>query len=794
MALETQMQLENNILDGKYQLGDLLGQGAHGSVYRARHLAMNRDVAIKIVRPRVDASAPAGAGRDSMIVRRFEQEAQIISQLTALTTVHVHDYGTDGEVFYLVLEFVDGQTLSGLLREQGRLPIRRAVEFAIQMLDGLEEAHQRGVLHRDLKPANIMITRDFRGRDLVKVLDFGVAKIMADVGAIDTPKIEGLEPHDETLTQENAFVGTPRYAAPEQFNSQPVSPATDLWAVGAILWEMLLGQPLNPSRELFDCITFHVRQGNKAHLPPADANLPAPLVDILAMALHPEGPRRWRDAASMRHALESCKASLPDARVDGDPPTSPWPNRQPDSGQDVGIDNQTTEDFVPNTLEQEPGFKHLLQGKDAWWHFMAAKAQGALTPELDGDEIELELQDVGRIAQRKHIDATAKFQPHHTSSLRCDRCGAEIPGDLTFCVHCATAPKFRASSRGQLLVIDAIEDEDILREVAHLLGSSNDALVPTEIEHALRQPPGVFFFPAVDEHAQVLVDRLGELGVRARLSHEESGDVSMLREVFESFARSNRAIDTFLAALCFWTALAFFIKVPAAIIGILATTFALVFYQRKQFARRYELDVEKLLNSMTGMTPDIKQRAIKGLTSLRDDGVKQLLTLCLIEYYAIWRQLSAAPPSMRPLLGGLRENLQELINQILDACLRFGELHGYLQLHDLSALEKEIEDLDQQLLTTQDPTTREMMHRRLNQRHKQVLSAQEVRAALPGFKERLRAMCASLETLRARVVSMTLAQTSSDADEALVQQVILELDDEMHVFEQTLAEVQINRS
>ena len=130
----------------------------------------------------------------------------------------------------------------------------------------------------------------------------------------------------------------------------------------------------------------------------------------------------------------------------------------------------------------------------------------------------------------------------------------------------------------------------------------------------------------------------------------------------------------------------------------------------------------------------------------------------------------------------------------LDACLRYSDLHGYLKLQDLDKLEQEIADLDRQLLETEDPKAREMMRRRLGQRHKQLLSAREVSDAMPVFKERLRAMCASLETLRARVISMTLTQTSSAADEALVQQVILELDDEMLVFEQTLAEVHVERS
>ncbi|CAN0536663.1 unnamed protein product [Laminaria digitata] len=147
---------------------------------------------------------------------------------------------------------------------------------------------------------------------------------------------------------------------------------------------------------------------------------------------------------------------------------------------------------------------------------------------------------------------------------------------------------------------------------------------------------------------------------------------------------------------------------------------------------------------------------------------------------------------MRPLLGGLRENLRELIHQILDACIRYGELHAFAATNDLEAMRAELARLDEQLLSTKDAAARKILHRQLEQRHKQLTTASEVSASLAPVRERLRAMCASLETLRARVVAMTLAKQSTRHDESLVQQIILELDDEMAIFEDALAEVHVS--
>ena len=749
------------MLAGKYRLGELVGQGAHGAVYRATHEAMERQVAVKILHP----------GRLSEVaVRRFEQEARHISQLKGSSTINVYDYGVEGERFYLVMEWVDGVTLAQLLGRDGALAPARAIALTLQVLDGLEEAHHHHILHRDLKPANIMIERDFRGTERVKLLDFGVAKVLADARTTATL------PQDEPLTQEDTFVGTPRYAAPEQFNAQGVCAATDLWAIGAILWEMLTGEPLNPHGQFLDCARFHVRRAHSPlKLPEA---IPATLRPFMERALQPEPGARWPDAATMRRAL--AQARSPHGASQPAPPPLPAPTPPlPD---------------MPSKSEQSaPVFNQLLQGKDAWWHFMAAKAQGERVLDFDaGDGEELELELVGRMAQRESLDNAPKFHPHHTSSLRCHACSAEVPSDMTFCVYCAAPPSSLTSARGQVLVIEEITQESLLDELAEMLAASSPTLGLAEVRSALLEPPGVFFFPARDEYAQALVSRLAEIGVRASLSHQHSAEVGMVREVFESVLRDRRALGIAAFLLCAWAALAIVLSPLFCMAGIVLTLLALGAIQYRRFETRYELDVDSALNGMTGMTSDIKERAQRGLVSVQDKEVRQLLTLCLIEYYAIWRQLASAPPAMRPLLGELRKNLHELVHQILDACLRYGELHSYAAMHDLEELEREASKLGEQLLALEDAESRRMLRRQIDQRERKLLSLREVHARMPPFKQRLQAMCSSLESLRARVVSMTLATHISSSDEVLVQQVMLELDDEFAVFEQTLAEVEIS--
>src|SRR5271157_6095590 len=204
---------------GPYEIVSAVGAGGMGEVYRARDARLNRDVAIKVL--------PAAFARDPERLRRFQQEAQAIAALNHPNILAIHDFGEHEGSPYLVTEFLEGETLRERL---GAMPLRKAIESAEQIARGLAAAHDKGIVHRDLKPENIFITRDGR----VKILDFGLAKLARSESAAD----------DQTRTIQSelgSVVGTVGYMAPEQARGKPADPRTDLFALGAILYELLKG-------------------------------------------------------------------------------------------------------------------------------------------------------------------------------------------------------------------------------------------------------------------------------------------------------------------------------------------------------------------------------------------------------------------------------------------------------------------------------------------------------------------------------------------------------------------------
>lgn len=284
-------ELEGQVIAGKYRLGELIGRGGFGAVYRGEHLAMQRSVAIKLL----DARS-RGAGERASTTHRFSREAKVISQLESSSTITVYDYGVEGGLCYLIMEFVDGHSLKELLAQVPVLDANRVVRIAIQILDSLDEAHHYNILHRDLKPANVMLTRDFRGHERVKVVDFGIAKVFEDLR--DASSQGG---DQGNLTQEGAFIGTPRYAAPEQLFAQQLSPATDVYSVGVMMWEMLVGEPLLQGSSWYDCSRYHLEhQREPMRLP---ASIQRTLAELIERALERRWTDRWENADAMKQAL-----------------------------------------------------------------------------------------------------------------------------------------------------------------------------------------------------------------------------------------------------------------------------------------------------------------------------------------------------------------------------------------------------------------------------------------------------------------------------------------------------------
>src|SRR5271163_374209 len=223
------MTLTSGTKLGPYEIISPLGAGGMGEVYRARDIRLGRDVAIKVL--------PEALARDADRLRRFEQEARTIAALNHPNILGIHDIGEhqigpSQTAPYLVSELLEGETLREKL-EAGPLPVRRAIEYALGIAQGLAAAHEKGIVHRDLKPENLFITRDGR----VKILDFGLAKLVS-------PE----EKHEMGVTQTTPstlpgmVMGTVGYMSPEQVRGEPSDARSDIFSLGAVFYEMLTGK------------------------------------------------------------------------------------------------------------------------------------------------------------------------------------------------------------------------------------------------------------------------------------------------------------------------------------------------------------------------------------------------------------------------------------------------------------------------------------------------------------------------------------------------------------------------
>jgi len=205
---------------GGCRLERLIGGGAMGAVYQARHLALQKDVAVKILAERL-------AG-DAQYVQRFQAEARLAAQIEHANAVQVLNVGSDGACHYIIMQYVAGESLGARLAREGRLPPREAVRIARGIADGLAAAHAKGIVHRDIKPANVLLTRDGE----VKVADLGLAKALGGIG------------DSSSLTQAGQTMGTPQYMPPEQAeDARSADARSDIYALGCTLYHMLTGAP-----------------------------------------------------------------------------------------------------------------------------------------------------------------------------------------------------------------------------------------------------------------------------------------------------------------------------------------------------------------------------------------------------------------------------------------------------------------------------------------------------------------------------------------------------------------------
>ena len=276
---------------GSYQLGDLLGKGGMGEVYRATHRMLARPAAIKLIR------AESFAGRESperdLAVKRFRREAEVAASLRSPHTVELYDFGvTDDQTLYFVMELLEGMTLEALVREHGPVPPGRVVHILRQVCDSLAEAHARGLVHRDIKPANLHIGPRGLQHDVVKVLDFGLVKsVRANKG------------ESSLATGLGATPGTPDYMAPEMTLGDQVDARADIYALGCVAYFLLTAKLVFEGSSVFHTIARHL---NDQPVPPtarAGIAIPSALESLVLTCLAKRPADRPQTAAELDRAL-----------------------------------------------------------------------------------------------------------------------------------------------------------------------------------------------------------------------------------------------------------------------------------------------------------------------------------------------------------------------------------------------------------------------------------------------------------------------------------------------------------
>jgi serine/threonine protein kinase len=310
-----------------YVIEKEIGRGGFGVVFKARHSDIGRVVACKVL-------LATSANKEPSALERFRREATIAASLDYPNTVRVFDYGeTDEGIFYIIMEFVAGKPLLDILTEHGSISPKRAVHILRQLLYALSEAHAQGFVHRDVKPENMMIAPLAYDPDFVKVMDFGIAKMVGG---------------GESITQAGITLGTPRYMPVEQLKGQDLTPATDLYAAGLVLYEMLIGRPAFEAPTAVDA-AVNVMQGPSLTVPP-DSGIPDGLRAIIERACQKQAEDRYQHAAEFLAALDAVEESgFTDVPLGHGPPSGEHGDTQTRAMPEVDRDVPVGGDFEDAT-------------------------------------------------------------------------------------------------------------------------------------------------------------------------------------------------------------------------------------------------------------------------------------------------------------------------------------------------------------------------------------------------------------------------------------------------------------
>jgi eukaryotic-like serine/threonine-protein kinase len=320
--------LLGQVVGGRWKVLRLLGQGGMGTVYEAQNVAIGKRVALKFI--------VAEAATDAEVVGRFQREAEAASSVESAHIVQVFDTGTsDTDQPYLVMEYLRGESLGARVRRVGKLPHTEATHIVAQTLRGLARAHEAGVIHRDLKPDNVFLVDRDDDPLFVKILDFGISKISRRPGELGAG----------TLTRKGTVLGTPYYMSPEQAQAHPdLDGRTDLFSVGAILFECLAGRPPCAGLSTYEAVIVAICSRDAPDVRTFDPDIPPALAAVVAKALARERDQRFSSALAFLEALRAAMPGVVSSRgvSSGNPSSAPRAGEAAAAGASEGPPTRTS--------------------------------------------------------------------------------------------------------------------------------------------------------------------------------------------------------------------------------------------------------------------------------------------------------------------------------------------------------------------------------------------------------------------------------------------------------------------
>jgi serine/threonine protein kinase len=311
------MSSPETLLNGRYRLVAQQGSGGMAVIYKATDLALGRTVAVKVLRPSLTS--------DPEFLKRFRQEARNVANLSHPNIVTVHDVGQDGNTHYIVMEYVDGEDLKRLIRASAPFSIDRALSIAIKICAGVGYAHRAGLIHADVKPQNVLVTES----DHVKVTDFGIAQALSATQPRERQKV---------------VWGSPHYFSPEQAQGEPPTPASDVYSIGVVLFEMLTGRLPFVGNDQQELAMAHIRETppNPSDYNP---NISVHLDRILQKVLSKEPASRYRTADQLGRILISYRRQ---GQAATDPASQPVPyEARPDTAATIPPTQGPIHDYPP---------------------------------------------------------------------------------------------------------------------------------------------------------------------------------------------------------------------------------------------------------------------------------------------------------------------------------------------------------------------------------------------------------------------------------------------------------------